>query len=71
MQGYPRPAPAFRWYSWWWPMGLINAEEDDWEVIEAEDAAIAAAEAGPQPEPGDLVNLIEVLSDDAADKPSA
>ena len=63
MPGYPRPAPAFRWYSWWMPMGLIAAEEDDWEVLLAEDEAILA-EPAPDTDAPDVAHLAEILSDD-------
>lgn len=61
MTGYRRHGPRFTWTNWWGAM-LIHAEEDDAEVLAAEDEAIAAAERGPQPDGADVVALMEALT---------
>lgn len=63
MRGYRRPGPLFTWYGWWGIM-LIDDEEAEEErrILRAEDEAIAAAEAGPQPQAADIVALMEALN---------
>ena len=47
-------------------MALIDTERDSWEVIRAEDAAIAAAESNERPPLTALDELARLLADDDA-----
>ena len=59
--GYRRPGPIYRWQNWWGVM-LIHAEEDDDELLRAEDEAIAA-QSQPEQTPADLAALTELMRD--------
>jgi hypothetical protein len=62
MRGYRRPGPEYTWTNWWGAV-LIHAEEDDDELLRAEDEAIAAADT-PTSQPSDLTALAEMMRDD-------